>query len=146
MPTEEVFGVKQGTRVKGKRFKRMSFAMTKKALLSGQKDVTRRREETWKSLRAGDTVLAVDKVMGMKKGEKAVVWGTCLILDVRVEVLNTATDDEARREGFPGETGKEFVDMFCKKMNCAPTDRVRRIEFEFTPAQTTRETVSHGCV
>ena len=82
--------------------RRMSFTMTKRQLLDGTKTVTRRTG--WRSLKAGDTVLAVSKVMGMRKGETAQIYGTCEILDVRREPLDWITDADVAAEGFPSMT------------------------------------------
>ena len=47
----------------------ISFSMTTPQFLDGSKDVTRRMG--WNRLRASDTLRAVKKAMGLKKGESA---------------------------------------------------------------------------
>lgn len=46
----------------------MSFSITTKQMYAGTKDVTRRLG--WWNLKVGDVVMAVEKGMGLKKGEK----------------------------------------------------------------------------
>jgi len=46
----------------------MSFALTEQQMRDQSKTVTRRRG--WGFLKPGDTLYAVNKVMGFKKGEK----------------------------------------------------------------------------
>lgn len=108
----------------------MSFAMTKSQLLDGSKDVTRRKG--WKYLKAGDKVKAVNKSMGLKRGEKQKVYGTCLIISARRERLNRITAEDVAREGYPGKSPNWFVTKFCKAMSVNPWDEVTRIEFKFT--------------
>jgi hypothetical protein len=106
----------------------MSFALTEKQLLAGHKTVTRRIG--WLRLKAGDELLAVDKCMGLKKGQSPRVLAKLRVVDVRREPLFYANEHEARREGFPHMTGGEFVRFFCRSMKCDPTTEVTRIEFE----------------
>ena len=105
----------------------ISFALTKAQFLNGTKDVTRRLG--WATLGPGDTLRAVEKGMGLKKGEHPVVLGVIEVVSVRRERLHEIAADDVRREGFPDMTPEEFVAMFCKHMGCANDAVVTRIEF-----------------
>lgn len=107
--------------------RRISYSLTTPQFLDGTKDVTRRRG--WRMLVRGDRLMAVEKAMGLKKGEKAVKLGVIEIVSVRFERLDAITDADVRREGFPGRSAEWFVDYFCKHMKCEPQTLVNRIEF-----------------
>lgn len=109
----------------GKR--RMSFGLTQAQFLDGSKDVTRRMG--WRNLQPGDRLLAVNKAMGLKRGETSTVFGEIEIVSVRRERLDTITDDDVRREGFPAWDAAGFVAFFCRSMRCLPDALVTRIEF-----------------
>lgn len=80
--------------------RRMSVSMTLPSVRAEIKTVTRRREDTWRDLQAGDHLLLIEKGMGLPKGAKQVVVAEVEIIDVRVEPLRLVTDDEVRREGL----------------------------------------------
>jgi hypothetical protein len=105
----------------------MSFALTKPQFLDGTKDVTRRLG--WRTARPGQTLCAVEKGMGLKKGEKVVRLGTIELLNVNREPLSIITPDDVRREGFPDLSPREFVEMFCDHNNCTPRTLITRIVF-----------------
>lgn len=105
----------------------MSFALTEAQLLDGSKDVTRRIG--WRDLKGGQQVLAVRKAMGLRKGERQVVFGPVRVKAVSFERLDAITADEVRREGFPNETPESFVAFFCRANGCQPDREVTRIEF-----------------
>ena len=109
--------------------RRISFALTADAVRSRTKTVTRRLG--WQSLRAGDRLLAVDRVMGFSLGEKAVVYGPIAVTNVRRERLDAIDDADVAREGFAGRDAAWFVAMFCGAMKCEPGAQVTRIEFAF---------------
>lgn len=109
----------------------MSFALTPEQLLDGSKTVTRRRR--WNKLKPGDKLIACRKAMGLKKGEKREDFGVIEILSIRREKLKAITQDDVRREGFPGMNPAQFIAMFCQHMKCDASVFVRRIEFKFTP-------------
>jgi len=73
--------------------------------------------------------LAVEKCMGLKKGEKHKVLGRIEIVSVRKESLWDITDEEVVKEGFPDMRRRDFVDMFRSAMKCEFTAVVTRIEF-----------------
>lgn len=125
----------------------MSFALTTTQILARTKTVTRRTG--WAFLKAGDFIQAVEKGMGLKKGEKAHKLAVLRVVDVRTERLDAITADDVAREGFPGWTPEQFVEMFCASHSipdrrqgpprnryrppfpCLPCDEVTRIEFEY---------------
>lgn len=108
--------------------RRMSFALTERQLLDRTKTVTRRLG--WRNLYVGEQLVAVNKCMGLKKGEKSRELARIRVLAIDIEPLNKCDDDDAMSEGFPEMTGEEFVTMFCKAMRCIPDTVVTRIWFE----------------
>lgn len=110
--------------------RRMSFSLTQQQLVDGTKDVTRRLG--WLDTREGDTIVALEKGMGLRKGERQVELGTIVVKRVSRERLNTISADEVRREGFPALTPEAFIELFCRANKCAPAAFVTRIEFAFT--------------
>jgi len=107
----------------------MSFAITKPQVIAGSKTVTRRLG--WWKLKPGETVNAVEKAMGFKKGEKVQVIRQIRIVSIRTEPLNAIAKEDCAREGFPEMTPTDFVRLFCKFNDCAPDQEVNRIEFEY---------------
>ena len=105
----------------------ISFSMTTEQFLDGTKDVTRRLG--WRTLCSGDRLRAVEKAMGLKKGEHPVQLGIIEVVTVRLERLDRITGAEVDREGFPSRTAEWFVAFFCKHMKCTPDTVVTRIEF-----------------
>jgi len=103
----------------------MSFAMTTEQFLDGSKDVTRRFG--WWFLKPGDKVMAVEKAMGLKKGEKIKKLGVIEIVSARIEPLYDMTKEDCIREGFPNMTPLEFARMLSPKNQNAA---VNRIEFK----------------
>lgn len=117
----------------------ISFSLTTSQFLDGTKDVTRRLG--WEKVRAGDTLRAVKKAMGLKKGEKVEVLGMIHVTSVGREPLNRICADleygyrEMIREGFapPHELSDpaNFLDFFCSThTGCFPERVITRIEFE----------------
>jgi len=107
--------------------------MTTEQIRGKSKTVTRRLG--WKFLKVGDFVRPVVKGMGLKKGEKVQpIRGPLRVVDVRREPLFYALmeDGAAKLEGFPEMHPSDFVRMFCKHMRVESTDRITRIEFEYT--------------
>jgi hypothetical protein len=85
----------------------------------------------WRNLRAGDRIMAIDKGMGLKKGQKQVELGVIEVVGAWPERLNVIDDAETVREGFPELEPAEFVAMFCKANGCKPDSEVMRIEFRY---------------
>ena len=111
----------------------MSFSMTTKQIRNRTKTVTRRLG--WKFLQSGQLIRAVEKGMGLKKGEKTKELAILRIVSVRREQLNwiyyTDPYNELIREGFPHMITSNFIDMFCSANKCTPESEITRIEFEY---------------
>lgn len=106
----------------------MAFSITTRQMYEGTKDVTRRLG--WWKLKAGDVVMAVEKGMGLKKGEKVVKIYPIEIVSAYPEPLNCISAAEVVREGFPELSIREFITMFVKShKGCKPDTLVNRIEF-----------------
>jgi hypothetical protein len=105
----------------------MSFSMTTEQMRNRTKTVTRRFG--WWFLKAGDRVRAVEKAMGLKKGEKIKPIYVIEIVSLRVERLCDITESDCTKEGFPLLTPNGFVDMMMKKFRCKLWEAVNRIEF-----------------
>ena len=109
----------------------MSFAMTTEQVNNRTKDVTRRFG--WLFLRPGDKVCAVEKSMGLQKGEKIKRLCMIEIVSVRQEPLMAITQDDVIREGFPDWTPEQFVLMLVGHYGVDPWEHVNRIEFKYLP-------------
>lgn len=114
----------------------MSFALTTEQICNRSKTVTRRLG--WKRLREGQLIRACKKCMGFKPGETIEPLCLLVVVNVRREPLNRMNqklygDCEARAEGFPHLTGRQFVEMFCENMGCEETEEITRIEFRYIP-------------
>jgi hypothetical protein len=110
----------------------MSFSMTTEAVRNRTKTVTRRLG--WDSIKPGDVLCAVKKGMGLKKGEKVERLALIRVVSTRWEPLYAVLycdEEEMRREGFPGMSVYEFMDMFCRANRCNQYRLVNRIEFEY---------------
>jgi hypothetical protein len=118
----------------------MSFALTIPQFLDGSKTVTRRMG--WQGLKVGDEMIAVEKCMGLKKGERQVELGRFVVTGCRREALDAMDQDEVNREGFPDMCCSEFFDMFCRANRCTQWDVVTRIEFRKLPTPGLRGGVS----
>ncbi len=110
----------------------MSFSLTTKAMRAKSKTVTRRLG--WGRLKPGTQLLAVEKAMGLKKGEKVVPIGRILVVDVRREQLQELVRDEhygfveVSKEGFPGMHPMAFITAYFPKVD--PRQLITRVEFE----------------
>ena len=107
----------------------ISFAMTTKQIEAQTKDVTRRFG--WAFLKAGDRLTGVKKAMGLKKGEKIERLCDIEVVSVRMEPLNSITQEDVIREGFPDWTPQDFIDFLVSHYKCAPDKMVNRIEFRY---------------
>lgn len=104
--------------------------LTTEQIRNRTKDITRRRG--WWFLKPGDSVCAVEKGMGLRRGEKIKRLAVLRIVDVFQEPLHCITQAEVVREGFPGMTPYEFVKMFCEThKDCNINSHVNRIQFEY---------------
>lgn len=107
----------------------MSFMLTTQQMYDEVKDVTRRIG--WWNLKPGDVIMAVEKGMGLKKGQKVKKIYPIRIISTRTEELAAGiTAYEVKREGFPEMTPAQFVEMFCLSHKCGTEVKVNRIEFE----------------
>ena len=108
----------------------MSFILTKQQIIDETKTVTRRCG--WWFLERLELVCAVEKGMGLKKGEKIKRLKTIVILSTFPQSLKLITPKEVEREGFPGKSPEWFIDMFCSShKKCFPETIVNRIHFKY---------------
>lgn len=105
----------------------MAFSITTQQMYARTKTVTRRLG--WPFLKPGDIVMAVEKGMGLKKGEHIKKLYPIEIISVRGERLSSITLDDVAREGFPEMNVPQFVRMFAKSHGCDIHEGVNRIEF-----------------
>jgi hypothetical protein len=106
----------------------MAFSLTTNQMYSRSKTVTRRLG--WWFLNPGDIVMAVEKGMGLKKGEHVKRIYPIRIMSTGPEPLVYISKEEVVREGFPEMTCVDFINMFCEVNRCNPLALVNRIEFQ----------------
>jgi len=106
----------------------ISFSATMPQFRDGSKTVTRRTG--WLNLKSGDELCAVEKAMGLKKGEKVKRLGMIRVVSVRREEIIAIRNADVVREGFPEMNASQFIDFYCKLNKCKPSDLCTRIEFE----------------
>lgn len=107
----------------------ISFSLTEEAFMNGTKDVTRRLG--WTNLKVGERVQGCRKVMGRLNGEPLVKLAVIEVVSIRRERLESITDEDVVREGFPHFTAIDFVAFFCRShKGCEPDTIVTRIEFK----------------
>lgn len=121
----------------------MSFHLATPQMLARTKTVTRRIG--WGRLKPGDMLLAFDRCQGIKM-EDRIRLGVIRVVSAVRQRLDAITPEDVEREGFPGKTPGEFVEMFTANMKCAPDRYVTRIEFEFAeePCQPSKSTKSRA--
>jgi len=107
----------------------MSFTLTKEQIRNHTKDVTRRRG--WWFLEPGDEIVAVEQIMGLRRGEKVAPLCKIRVISTRPEPLNAITPAEVEREGFPKLSPEQLIELYCQHMRCPSTEEVNRIEFEY---------------
>lgn len=107
----------------------MSFSMTTDQIKDRSKTVTRRFG--WHFLEPGDEICAVEKAMGLRKGEKINRLAMIRIKSTRFEPLNEITQSDVIAEGFPYLSPEEFVQMLADHYKIPPHVTVNRIEFEY---------------
>lgn len=110
--------------------RQISMALTTEKFLAGEKDVTRLKG--WKNLKVGEHLMAVEKGQGLKKGEKVRRLGEIEVLEVNREPLHAICDHpgDVEREGFPGWTNMQFIEMYCKHNGGTSRQIITRIVFE----------------
>lgn len=110
----------------------MAFSLTAPQVQARTKTVTRRAGHGWLSLKPGMHVQAVEKGMGLKRGEQVNRLAVLRVRDVRLESLLAIDQADVIAEGFPHLTPHEFVAFFCRThRGTQPTDEVVRIEFDY---------------
>jgi hypothetical protein len=109
----------------------MSFALTTPQVLARTKTVTRRTG--WTFLKPGDLIQAVEKGMGLKKGETVRRLAVLRVESVsRWPLREGLTKADVAREGFPDMSHDAFTDMFCRThKGCTPDTIVTRIAFRY---------------
>ena len=108
----------------------MSFAMTVEQVRDQSKTVTRR--QSWDSLKPGTLLQPVVKGMGLKKGEKVEkIGGLIRVYSIQKDRIADISRDDVIREGFPGISNLEFIEMYCQANKVKPSDVCNRIEFEY---------------
>jgi len=117
----------------------MSFALTTDAIRARTKTVTRRR--AWWGLQPGQLLQAVVKGQGLRKGEHVQKLAVIRVVSVRSERLDALIHDtsyglaECAKEGYADHPDLRWPDRFAAHFaaanNCALTDYVNRIEFEY---------------
>jgi len=110
--------------------KRMAFSKTIPQMRGRTKTVTRRfgwwdGDTDEPRVQPGDIVLAIEKGMGLAKGERQKVLHPIEIISIRREPLGIIDAADILREGFPGMSPDEFFRVLGGK----PSDVVTRIEF-----------------
>lgn len=114
----------------------MSFSMTLPQMKAEEKDVTRRYGH-WNA-KAGDKYRAVEKSMGLKKGESVKDIYIIEIVSARAEPLRALTEDieygldEMRREGYPFgfRHPADFVRHMSAKFKKNPDELINRLEIK----------------
>ena len=107
----------------------MSFMLTSDQIKNKTKTVTRRTG--WAFLKSDDIVNAVEKGMGLKKGEKVKRICQIRIVSTHVQGLFRITKEDCVKEGFPEMSPDDFIDMFCRYNKVWAMCPVNRIEFEY---------------
>ena len=99
----------------------MSFSHTAEQIINRTKTVTRRLG--WRMLRPGQRVWAVEKAMGLRKGEKVKRLALLEIVSVTREPVGDILarcyerPDEIAKEGFPDMGETTFLMLFAKINN-----------------------------
>ena len=118
--------------VDGIAMKLISFSETWPQILARTKTVTRRIGcADWKP---GERRQAVQKMRGLKKGQKVVRGPVIECVSNHsgsLNMISTYNHSEMRREGFPSMGFQDFVTMVCRLNHCKPDQIVNRIMFKY---------------
>lgn len=115
--------------------RQMAFSLTTPQVLARTKTVTRRAGMGWMALRPGQLVQAVEKGMGLKRGEQVNKLAVLRVRSVRLEPLIAIDEADVIAEGFPDLTPHEFIAFFCRThRKVHPSSEVVRIEFAYLDA------------
>lgn len=112
----------------------MSFSLTTEQVVDRRKWVTRR--VGWWSLLVDTELWAVEKAMGLRKGQQVRKLALIRVVDVRVERLDELVRPgpygatEMILEGFPGMDPQDFLNLSSFE-NHDPSVIVNRIQFEY---------------
>lgn len=87
----------------------MSVSLTLDAVRDRTKTVTRRRADTWKTLKPGDRLTLVEKGMGLPKGAEQVVVAEVEVVAVDVQPIGDIDRADVEREGFSAAYPLEFA-------------------------------------
>lgn len=118
--------------------RQMAFSMTTQAILQRTKTVTRRTG--WADLTPGTLLRAVEKSMGLKKGEKVRRLAVLRVTSVDRERLDRLRDadptvvaSELAAEGVDRccDTWQDFLSKYFWPQGCHPDTVVTRIGFEY---------------
>jgi len=109
----------------------MAFQFTTEQIRARSKTVTRR--PGWEFLKPGELVQAVDKAMGLRKGERMEKLAVIRIVKTRREPVAAIMEypDDAALEGYPKLSAREFAARFCALTGSSLSTMVTRIEFEY---------------
>jgi len=126
---EQARSFDSGSDWRGEMPRNMSFAMTTEQVRAKTKTVTRRFG--WWFLMPGDVVCAVEKAMGLKRGEKIERLALIRIVSTRAEALSEITQEDVIKEGFPDWSPDQFIQMLAHHYGVLHSSVVNRIEFEY---------------
>jgi hypothetical protein len=107
----------------------MSFAMTTDQIRARSKTVTRRFG--WWFLQPGDRIQAVEKSMGLKKGQHVKLLAMLRVVSMRTVRLCDICQEDCVKEGFPDVLPRDFAAMLIAHYRCDRLAPVNRIEFEY---------------
>lgn len=112
----------------------MSCSMTVDAVRERRKTVTRRHVDTWRTLKAGDRLILIEKGMGLPKGAKQVVLAEVEVVDVRVEPIALVDANEVDLEGFGMLSRFGFIEMWLSSHGYRPL-QMTSTELMLTPCR-----------
>ena len=116
----------------------MSFSLTTDQIRRHTKTVTRR--VGWNFLSTGDRLWAVEKSMGLKKGEKVKRLALIEVVQVWRQRLSMISEEDVAKEGFPGWTPDQFIRfLISQHPKLKRRSILTRIEFRYVDQGTTEE-------
>lgn len=110
----------------------MSFFYTQDQVRAGTKTETSRKG--WEFLKPGDKVMAVEKGMGLKKGEKIVRIRPIEIVKNEPIMCRQRfyTKKNVKAEGFGNMRADIFIEkILVKKCKCKHNERLNRLTFKY---------------
>jgi len=108
----------------------MSFHFTRESFENRTQTVTRR--QGWDDLKPGEILRAVNKIGGLKVGEKVKELGWIKIISVDNEPVYKISDKDCiseGREGHPELSSRQYIRQYCRHNRCEPSDVSQRITF-----------------